>query len=718
MNKIARIFKYAAFVFVFCFMAIGYAAVQDELLINGSLSFIKYEEIYITCTDTWAYTYENGTISIKEPNEIDNGSKKSKIIGIDEGGFSSSSINAASNDGKIEFSASDVEYISISSTVTEIRENAFSGLPSLRSFTVASENTSFADVDGILFGKTDDTPATLLKYPALKSNTFYTVPSNVTSIADDAFTDNELCIAIFTTFFDTNTWGSSNAAIFDISYLPNTYTVTGITVDSNNWYIVTFEGVEQGTDLTVQMNENPNEGIYGVFTTATVVEGGAVSIDTTYYSRPAQICMLPAADQATFGHLNADNTLEIHNGKVVWLNNGDAYKESYGLIPLSSIYNLPSGTESSVPNRSSWTAKASSVKNVTVIDETVPTSVNSWFSGMNLCKEMDLGLLDTTGLSDSDMEGLFDDCLNLNILTLGDKFGLAGSSLSTAYPNIGLNWVAENWTYGEASNMQTIPYGEIPMGVEGTYTADVLYCFAVAFFEGMYTNPYLYIYQRKEVPEVGAEFDGYTVSGVYSWRGDTVSGIGYRTPKDSNGDPLPSWDEPRPLNSAYGKLTDGIEKVKVIDKISPQTLNNWFENFYNCKSFDLKNLDTSKAVSMNSMFFSCSRIATLDLSSFNTAQVTNMSNMFRSCLALTEIYVSDGFVTTNVTSSDNMFYNCDLLKGGANTNLQAVKESDPGNYLNKTYARIDGVGGPGYFTCKHAYNEESVCTVCGHSILP
>ncbi len=53
MNKVARIFSYIAFVFAFCFMAIGYAAVQDTLLVSGSVSievpikpFAVYGPIY------------------------------------------------------------------------------------------------------------------------------------------------------------------------------------------------------------------------------------------------------------------------------------------------------------------------------------------------------------------------------------------------------------------------------------------------------------------------------------------------------------------------------------------------------------------------------------------------------------------------------------------------------------------------------------------------
>ncbi len=43
MNKVAKIFSYIAFVFAFCFLAIGYAAVQDTLTVSGTVSIDAIE---------------------------------------------------------------------------------------------------------------------------------------------------------------------------------------------------------------------------------------------------------------------------------------------------------------------------------------------------------------------------------------------------------------------------------------------------------------------------------------------------------------------------------------------------------------------------------------------------------------------------------------------------------------------------------------------------
>ncbi|MCR5620434.1 MAG: hypothetical protein K6G18_01120 [Treponema sp.] len=59
------------------------------------------------------------------------------------------------------------------------------------------------------------------------------------------------------------------------------------------------------------------------------------------------------------------------------------------------------------------------------------------------------------------------------------------------------------------------------------------------------------------------------------------------------------------------------------------------------------------------------------------------------------VYASDRFVTTALTSGagDKIFKDCSTrLVGGAGTSWNASNPTDT------TYAHIDGVGGPGYFT--------------------
>lgn len=73
-----------------------------------------------------------------------------------------------------------------------------------------------------------------------------------------------------------------------------------------------------------------------------------------------------------------------------------------------------------------------------------------------------------------------------------------------------------------------------------------------------------------------------------------------------------------------------------------------------------------------------------------------MELMFALDYSLTTIIVGDGFDTSNVTNSDNMFGSCQSLVGGGGTKFSYLNPTD------KTYARIDDPanGNPGYFTRK------------------
>ena len=123
-------------------------------------------------------------------------------------------------------------------------------------------------------------------------------------------------------------------------------------------------------------------------------------------------------------------------------------------------------------------------------------------------------------------------------------------------------------------------------------------------------------------------------------------------------------------------------------------------------SLDVTGFDTANVIYMRGMFCECLSLKSLDLSSFDTANVWDMRLMFADNSfpeytiigsALETIFVSDKFVTEEVSDSDFMFGNCMMLKGGAGTLYADVNPSD------KTYARIDGRDGlPGYFTYKAA----------------
>ena len=109
----------------------------------------------------------------------------------------------------------------------------------------------------------------------------------------------------------------------------------------------------------------------------------------------------------------------------------------------------------------------------------------------------------------------------------------------------------------------------------------------------------------------------------------------------------------------------------------------------------IENLNTENVTNMNAMFDRCSALTSLDLTNFSTAKVSDMSYMFMGCIALTTIFVSDKFVTDQVTDGRDMFHMC--------INLIGAIEYD-GSKSDHTYANYEN----GYFSPEggfHAYAE-------------
>ena len=125
------------------------------------------------------------------------------------------------------------------------------------------------------------------------------------------------------------------------------------------------------------------------------------------------------------------------------------------------------------------------------------------------------------------------------------------------------------------------------------------------------------------------------------------------------------------VSNMYGMFCD-CSKLTSLDLTNFNTakvtdMGYMFLGCSNLTSLDLTNFNTAKVTDMHGMFKGCSALTSLDLTNFNTAEVRDMNRMFymldESSTALTTIYVSDNFVTTNVQNGENMFKNCTKLKG-------------------------------------------------------
>ena len=125
----------------------------------------------------------------------------------------------------------------------------------------------------------------------------------------------------------------------------------------------------------------------------------------------------------------------------------------------------------------------------------------------------------------------------------------------------------------------------------------------------------------------------------------------------------------------------GFNTEKVTD------MSEMFDECISLKLLDVAKFNTANVKSMSNMFYNCQNLASLNVTNFNTANVTNMQGMFSGCPALTTIYASDKFVTTNVETGSNMFFNCIKLKGF----IDYKNNSDKTDHTNANYKT-------GYFT--------------------
>ena len=153
------------------------------------------------------------------------------------------------------------------------------------------------------------------------------------------------------------------------------------------------------------------------------------------------------------------------------------------------------------------------------------------------------------------------------------------------------------------------------------------------------------------------------------------------------------------LNTAkvtdMGKMFHGCSALTSLDLTNFNTakvtyMNNMFEGCSALTSLDLTKFNTANVEVMLHMFNGCSALKSLDLTNFNTAKVTYMNNMFEGCSALTTIYVSNKFVTDNVSNGSDMFTGCKSLKDYSDSKT------------DHTYANC---GTTGYFTPVFDYAE-------------
>ncbi|TWP08105.1 BspA family leucine-rich repeat surface protein [TM7 phylum sp. oral taxon 351] len=148
--------------------------------------------------------------------------------------------------------------------------------------------------------------------------------------------------------------------------------------------------------------------------------------------------------------------------------------------------------------------------------------------------------------------------------------------------------------------------------------------------------------------------------------------------------------------TAMWMMFDGTNLIGNLDLSNFDTshvgdMSNMFSNSVFLNSVNVSSFNTSAVVNMQGMFYRTLGMPVINIANFNTANVQNMQDVFRETGAVT-IKASALFTTNSVIDSSRMFMDAVHLVGQNGTTYNAANPQD------KTYARQDVAGLPGYFT--------------------
>ena len=271
-------------------------------------------------------------------------------------------------------------------------------------------------------------------------------------------------------------------------------------------------------------------------------------------------------------------------------------------------------------------------------------SIDSMFGSCRNLTTLDLSNFDTSNVTS--MSSMFYGCYRLQQIKLGNKFAWKGNGGYLPTPSSRYIPGADGKWYAMSDGAGYAPK-DIPSNKADTYVAspNLLPKEAFAVFSAVDNS--LNFYKRSRVPKAGEQFEGKTVTEVYT---------GIETDEYTN-----IYDIP------WKNIKTQIVKSNVVDPIKPKSTAYWFALLYSLTDLDLMNLDTSFVKNMDSMFFNCTSLPSINLSNFNTSSVTNMNNMFAACSSIISIDLSS-FDSSSVTSMQNIL--------GANFRLTEITLGD------------------------------------------
>jgi surface protein len=418
------------------------------------------------------------------------------------------------------------------------------------------------------------------------------------------------------------------------------------------------------------------------------LDGGTGSPGYFSHFKEPYACYTSGNKSLTFYYDNqrssrAGTTYDLNTG-----NNRPGWTEDYSVASAITTVVFDQSFATALPATTAyWFADMAGLRTITGwenLNTKFVTDMSYMFSNCGM-PTLDLSSFDTSSVDT--MEGMFSWCFNLTRLDL-DIFKTTDVEVMTSMfencPYLNTICVGTGWTTDGVTESDNMFNGCTRLvGGQGTaYSVANPQDKTYAHLDGGTSNPGYF--SRFQAYAVYTQ-ENTTLTFYYDSKRDTRTGTTYDMNTSSN---APGWGA---VNSS---VTTVIFDSSFAD-YCPSTTCRWFYVMQNLQTIEgMNHLNTSEVTNMQAMFNLCSSLTRLDLRGFNTAKVTSMGMMFNGCSKLKTIYVGDGWSTAAVTSSSNMFRSCGSLVGGKGT---TYNDSNP---KDKSYAHIDGEGGPGYFTAR------------------